>query len=175
MKRLVFVAPILVLLALAGLFWKQLGAGAPTYVPSGMIGKPAPDFTLPALDAQAESFSHDELDKGEPTIINFWASWCTPCREEHQTLEALAQQKGIRLYGIAYKDQPEKSRAFLTELGNPFSKLDQDREGRTAIDWGVTGVPETFVVDGKGVIRVHYAGPLTDDTIRKQILPALKK
>jgi cytochrome c biogenesis protein CcmG, thiol:disulfide interchange protein DsbE len=174
MKRIFFVIPVAVFLALAGLLYAGLQDGPPTYVPSGMVGKPAPEIALPAMDAQAQSFDRAELAQGQPTIVNFWASWCTPCREEHATLEALAAQKGIRLYGVAYKDDPEKSRAFLTELGNPFAKIDADHDGRTAIDWGVTGVPETFVVDGSGVIRVHYAGPLTEDVIAKEIMPALK-
>jgi cytochrome c biogenesis protein CcmG/thiol:disulfide interchange protein DsbE len=90
-------------------------------------------------------------------------------------LEALAARKGITLYGVDYKDKPEDARAFLTELGNPFGKINEDREGRVSIDWGVTGVPETFVIDGKGVIRVHYAGPLNEQVLAQLILPALEK
>jgi cytochrome c biogenesis protein CcmG/thiol:disulfide interchange protein DsbE len=126
------------------------------------------------LDTQAENFTRAELGQGRPVIINFWASWCAPCRIEHSTLESLAARNGVTLYGVAYKDDPEKSRAFLSELGNPFGKINQDREGRVAIDWGVTGVPETFVIDGKGVIRVHYAGPLNESLLQRLILPALK-
>lgn len=179
MKRLVFLVPILVFVGLAALFWKQLGAGAPTYIPSGMVGKTAPDIALPAMDDQAPGFARDDLGQGKPIIVNFWASWCVPCRLEHATLMELSKREGITLYGVDYKEsqygKTEKdARAFLEELGNPFSKIDRDQEGRVSIDWGVTGVPETFVVDGKGVIREHYAGPLTDDTIRSRILPALK-
>lgn len=174
MNRLVFVIPVVIFLCLAGLLYIGLFQGPPSALPSPLVGKPAPDITLPALDAQATNFSRSELGQGKPIIINFWASWCVPCRLEHSTLESLAQREGITLYGVDYKDAPEKARAFLSELGNPFGKINQDKEGRVAIDWGVTGVPETFVVDSKGVIRVHYAGPLTDEVLQRLVLPALK-
>ena len=174
MKRLFFLVPVLIFVALAGLLYVGLFQGPPSLLPSPLVGKPAPEIALPALDAQAASFARAELGQGHPVIINFWASWCAPCRIEHSTLESLAAREGVTLYGVAYKDDPEKSRAFLTELGNPFGKINQDRDGRVAIDWGVTGVPETFVVDGKGVIRVHYAGPLNEELLQRLILPALK-
>lgn len=173
MKRLFFLVPVLIFLGLAGLLYAGLFQGPPSELPSPLIGKPAPDIALPALDAQAANFTRAELGQGRPIIINFWASWCAPCRIEHSTLEALAARGGVTLYGVDYKDDPVKARAFLSELGNPFGKINQDREGRVSIDWGVTGVPETFVVDGKGVIRVHYAGPLTDEVLQRLILPAL--
>ena len=175
MKRLFFLIPVAIFVALAGLLYVGLFQGPPSLLPSPLIGKPAPGIALPALDAQAANFTREELGRGKPVIINFWASWCAPCRIEHSTLEALAARNGVTLYGVAYKDAPEKSRAFLSELGNPFGKINQDRDGRVAIDWGVTGVPETFVVDGKGIIRVHYAGPLNEELLQRLILPALKK
>ena len=119
-------------------------------------------------------FERHLAKSGVPLLIDFWASWCGPCRIEHAALERLAARQGVTLYGIDYKDKPENARAFLDELGNPFGKIDQDQEGRVSIDWGVTGVPETFVIDGKGVIRVHYAHPLDDEIINRLILPALK-
>jgi cytochrome c biogenesis protein CcmG/thiol:disulfide interchange protein DsbE len=173
-KRLFFLAPIVIFLGLAVLLYIGLFQGPPSELPSPLIGKPAPDVSLPALDAQASNFTRNELGQGRPVIINFWASWCVPCRLEHSTLESLAQRQGITLYGVDYKDDPAKARAFLSELGNPFGKINQDKDGRVAIDWGVTGVPETFVVDSKGVIRVHYAGPLTDEILQRLVLPALK-
>ena len=174
MKRLFFLVPVVIFVALAGLLYVGLFQGPPSLLPSPLVGKAAPDIALPALDAQAANFTRAELGQGRPVIINFWASWCAPCRIEHSTLESLAAREGITLYGVAYKDDPQKSRAFLSELGNPFGKINQDRDGRVAIDWGVTGVPETFVIDGKGVIRVHYAGPLNEDLLQRLILPALK-
>ena len=174
MKRLLFLVPVLVIVGLGVLFWAGLNNGSPTYVPSGMVGKSAPPMPLPALDAQSEGFSREELAKGKPVIVNFWASWCAPCRIEHPTLEALAASGQVALYGVDYKDEPQAARGFLTELGNPFGKkINMDREGRVSIDWGVTGVPETFVVDGEGVIRAHYAGPLTEDVLQRVIMPAV--
>lgn len=175
MKRLFFLVPVAVFMALAWLLYIGLFQGPPSELPSPLIGKPAPEIALPALDAQAQNFARAELAQGRPTIVNFWASWCVPCRLEHSTLEALATRNGVTLYGVDYKDNPENARAFLTELGNPFGKINEDREGRVSIDWGVTGVPETFVIDGKGVIRVHYAGPLSDAVVERLILPALGK
>ena len=173
MKRLFFVIPVLLFVGLAWVFWKGLQGGSPTYIPSEMVGKAAPDIALPPLDQEAQGFTRAELGQGRPTLVNFWASWCAPCRVEHSTLEALAASGDIALYGVDYKDDPKAARGFLKELGNPFAKINTDREGRVAIDWGVTGVPETFVVDSNGVIRVHYAGPLTDDVVRRLILPAM--
>jgi cytochrome c biogenesis protein CcmG/thiol:disulfide interchange protein DsbE len=174
-KRLFFLVPVVIFVGLAWLLYIGLFQGPPSILPSPLVGKPAPDISLPALDAEAQKFDRAELGQGRPIIVNFWASWCVPCRLEHSTLEALAARKGITLYGVDYKDRPEDARAFLTELGNPFGKINEDREGRVSIDWGVTGVPETFVIDGKGIIRVHYAGPLNDQVLAQLILPALEK
>jgi cytochrome c biogenesis protein CcmG/thiol:disulfide interchange protein DsbE len=174
-KRLFFLIPVVIFVGLAWLLYIGLFQGPPSILPSPLVGKSAPDISLPALDAEAQKFDRAELGQGRPIIVNFWASWCVPCRLEHSTLEALAARKGITLYGVDYKDKPEEARAFLTELGNPFGKINEDREGRVSIDWGVTGVPETFVIDGKGIIRVHYAGPLNDQVVERMILPALEK
>jgi cytochrome c biogenesis protein CcmG/thiol:disulfide interchange protein DsbE len=174
-KRLFFLVPVVVFVGLAWLLYVGLFQGPPSLLPSPLVGKPAPDIALPALDAQAQNFDRAELGQGRPIIVNFWASWCVPCRLEHSTLQALAARKGITLYGVDYKDKPEDARAFLSELGNPFGKINEDREGRVSIDWGVTGVPETFVIDSKGIIRVHYAGPLNDQVVEQLILPALEK
>ncbi len=173
MKRLLYLVPVALFGGLAFLLYIGLFQGPPSELPSPLVGKPAPAFMLPALDNQAQEFSRAELGQGRPVIVNFWASWCAPCRIEHPALQQLAARRGVTLYGIDYKDKPENARAFLTELGNPFGKIDQDQEGRVSIDWGVTGVPETFVIDAKGIIRVHYAGPLTDEVIDRLILPAL--
>jgi cytochrome c biogenesis protein CcmG/thiol:disulfide interchange protein DsbE len=174
-KRLFFVVPVVIFLGLAGLLYVGLFQGPPSALPSPLIGKPAPEIDLPPLDSEAVNFTRGELAMGRPTIINFWASWCAPCRIEHSTLQRLAARNGVTLYGVDYKDDPAKARAFLSELGNPFGKINEDKEGRVSIDWGVTGVPETFVVDGQGVIRVHYAGPLSDEVLEQLILPALRK
>jgi len=174
-KRLFFLVPVVIFVGLAWLLYIGLFQGPPSALPSPLVGKTAPDMSLPALDAQAQNFNRAELGQGRPIIVNFWASWCAPCRIEHSTLEALAARKGVTLYGVDYKDKPEDARAFLSELGNPFGKINEDRDGRVAIDWGVTGVPETFVIDSKGIIRVHYAGPLNDQVVERLILPALEQ
>ena len=175
MKRLFYVIPVVVVLGLMLTFAVFLRQGPPGYLPSQLVGKSAPEFTLPPLDQDAQSFTRAELGEGKPIVVNFFASWCTPCRIEHPTLEAMAARGDITLYGINYKDTPDKARAFLNELGNPFGKINEDRDGRVAIDFGVTGVPETFVIGGDGVIKAHYAGPLSDAVVEGMILPALKK
>jgi cytochrome c biogenesis protein CcmG, thiol:disulfide interchange protein DsbE len=174
-KRLLYVIPVAIVGGLMWAFAVFLQQGPPGFLPSQLVGKATPDFTLPPLDAEAQNFTRAELAEGRPTVINFFASWCTPCRVEHPTLQAMAARGDITLYGIDYKDNPEKARAFLTELGNPFGRINEDRDGRAAIDFGVTGVPETFVIDGNGVIKAHYAGPLSDAVVRGLILPALAK
>lgn len=179
MKRLFFVIPVLLFLGLAVLLYVGLFQGPPSALPSPLVGKSAPAIALPALDDQNPGFARSELAQGKPVIVNFWASWCVPCRLEHPTLMELAKREGVTLYGVDYKEglygkSDRDARGFLEELGNPFSKINKDTEGRVSIDWGVTGVPETFVIDGNGVIRVHYAGPLNDETLRRLILPALK-
>ena len=175
MKRLVYIIPVVVVGGLMWAFSVFLQQGPPAYVPSALVGKPAPEFNLPPLDAEAQSFTRADLVQGRPTVINFFASWCTPCRIEHPALQALAERGDIVLYGINYKDGPEKGRAFLNELGNPFSRINEDRNGRVAIDFGVTAMPETFVVDGNGIITVHYPGPISDAVVRGLSLPALGK
>jgi cytochrome c biogenesis protein CcmG, thiol:disulfide interchange protein DsbE len=175
MKRLFFLIPIAVFAGLAVVFWAGLNNGSPTYVPSGMVGKAAPEMTLPPLDGDSTGFARAELGQGKPVIINFWASWCAPCRVEHPVLQSLADSGKVALYGIDYKDNPEAARKFLNELGNPFGdKINMDRQGRVSIDWGVTGVPETFVIGGDGMIRAHYAGPLSQEVLNNLILPALE-
>jgi cytochrome c biogenesis protein CcmG/thiol:disulfide interchange protein DsbE len=108
-------------------------------------------------------------------VMNVWASWCVPCRLEAPMLDRLKSLDGIELYGLVYKDQAAKARAFLNEVGNPFSRLDLDLRGRAAIDWGVYDVPETFIIDGKGIVRLRYSGPITEDVLRDTVLPAIER
>ena len=174
MKRLVFLIPVAVFAGLALVFYFGLFRGPPSVLPSPLIDKPAPEVGAQPIDAASAAFTRAELADGKPTIINFWASWCPPCRVEAPVLNDLGKRPGIRLYGIVYKDEPAKARGFLDELGNPFGKLNNDPDGRIAIDWGVTGAPETFVIDGKGIIRARYVGPVTERVIQEVLLPAMR-
>jgi cytochrome c biogenesis protein CcmG/thiol:disulfide interchange protein DsbE len=174
-KRLIFIVPVALFAALAYVLFKSLIAPPPQELPSVLVDKPAPHLTLPALDAATQGFGPAELAAGHVTVVNVFASWCVPCRAEATVLPALAHLKGVALYGMVYKDTPEKARAFLAEVGNPFSRIALDESGRAGIEWGVYGVPETFVIDGKGIIRLRHAGPLTPGVIANDILPAVAK
>lgn len=172
-RKLLFMIPV-------GLFAVLLAAFAiglkhdPHLLPSALIDRPAPDFSLPGLYDPAEGLSRKDLGR-RVTLVNFFASWCAPCREEHEELIALARQPGVRLDGIAYKDKPEDSRAFLDRFGNPYGRVGVDRSGRTAIDFGVYGVPETYIVDASGRIRYRHVGPLAAADIREKILPLIER
>lgn len=144
--------------------------GERTRFTEGMVGRPAPIYSLERLDG-GEPLTNAEM-RGRAYVINLFASWCAPCRAEHPQLMAL-RQGGAEIVGIAYKDRPEASAAFLVELGDPFSVVAMDPEGRFGLEVGITGVPETFVVGPDGIIRAAYRGPLTDEAVRDVILPAL--
>ncbi len=163
--------PPLVFGFLAGLFFWGLGRENPDELPSTMIGRPAPELRLEPIDG-LPPIPAAALSAPGVKLVNFWASWCAPCRAEHPNLVALAKS-GVKIWGVNYKDDPAKARAFLAELGNPFAGVEAD-PGRNAIEWGVYGVPETFVIDGKGVIRLRFAGPITTDALRTRILPAIE-
>ena len=164
--------PIAVFAALAILFAIRLGAGDPSRVPSALIGRKVPGFDLPPLAGVAASggaalpglADRDLVGKGV-TIVNVWASWCGPCRVEHPLLERLAREPGARMVGMNYKDKPEAAARFLQILGNPFSAIGRDETGRTAIDWGVYGVPETFIIGTDGTVRHKHVGPLTPESL----------
>jgi cytochrome c biogenesis protein CcmG, thiol:disulfide interchange protein DsbE len=164
--------PFLLVLTLIGFFYTALQSGDPSTLPSALIGKPVPEFNLPALGGEA-GLSSATFAQGKPALLNIWASWCAPCQAEHPVLMDLAQ-KGIPVYGINYKDAPDAAGRVLTRLGNPYRAIGADKEGGTAIDFGVYGVPETFVIDGKGVIVFRFPGPLTPQIVESKILPALK-
>jgi cytochrome c biogenesis protein CcmG/thiol:disulfide interchange protein DsbE len=172
-RKLVFLLPVALFAALLAAFAIGLRHD-PHLVPSALINRPAPDFTLPGLYEPADGLSRKDLD-GRVTLVNFFASWCAPCREEHPELMALAHRPGVTLDGVAYKDRPEAARHFLDRLGNPFGHIGVDREGTTAIDFGVYGVPETYVVDGTGHIRYRHVGPLTPEDVKENILPLIER
>ena len=179
-RRIGVFVPLAVFVALAVLFFVRLAGPAPGNLPSALAGKQIPDFSLPPLDGlmqngvQVPALSASSL-KGRVSIVNIWASWCGPCREEHPLLLVLSKNTQINLVGINYKDDPENARRFLGTFGNPFSSVGRDSAGRTAIDWGVYGVPETFIVAADGTILYRHVGPLTADAIAGPIQNAIEK
>jgi len=179
-RRLVVLVPLVVFLALAALFFYRLGSGDPSRLPSALIGRPAPATVLlpvaglvrdgvPVPGLAAQDFA------GRVTLLNVWASWCVPCHDEAPLLLKLAEDKRIRVAGINYKDQPDNARRFLGRYGNPFAASGADPTGRAAIEWGVYGVPETFVVGRDGRIAFKLVGPITDDNVDTVLKPALEK
>lgn len=166
------ILPPLVFLALAGVFAFGMMREDPDSLPSAMIGRKAPPVASTFL-ADKPVFDDETLRDGQVKLVNFWASWCGPCRVEHPQLEALAGE-GIPIYGVNYKDRPNDALGFLDELGDPYTGLVTD-EGRMALNWGVYGVPETYVIDGQGRILARVAGPVIQRTIETTIRPALEK
>ncbi len=172
--------PLAIFLAVAIMFQFALKSGDPSKLPSALIGKPVPSVDFPALDGlvgpsgAVPGFTSVDLGKGGVTVVNFWASWCAPCVEEHPLLVELAKEPGLKLVGVNYKDEADNARRFLGRYGNPFAALGVDPKGRGAIEWGVYGMPETFVVDGRGRIAYKHVGPLTAQSIVEKILPAVR-
>lgn len=169
MKRLIVWLPLAALAALAVLFAVYALNRDPQVKPQAMVGKPVPQVALAALDGASPQSLAAVAGKG-PVLINFFASWCAPCEIEHPRLVAL-KASGVRIVGVAYKDAPTNSQAFITRLGDPFERILVDREGRAGIEFGITGVPETYAVDARGVIVGKFAGPL--DAVEAQKLVAL--
>ena len=173
--RWLAILPIGLFAALAVAFALGLGRH-PDIIPSPLIDQEAPDFTLPALPGRTDGgLSKADLIGNGPVLVNVFASWCIPCRAEHPLLMTLARDHGLRIVAINYKDKPEDASAWLAELGNPFAKIGADNTGRVAIDWGVYGVPESFIVDKTGRIRFKQVGPLMDFDIADKILPVLRR
>ncbi len=167
------ILPVTVFLVLAVILYRGL-SGDPAEVPSVLINKPVPDFTLAPVEAlNLPGLASGDLKKGDITLVNVWASWCVPCRTEHPLLMELARREDLRVVGINYKDDPENARRFLITLGVPFAAVGSDPNGRAAVDWGVYGVPESFLVDGEGVIRLKWIGPLTGEAIENEIIPKI--
>jgi len=171
-RRLLFILPVVVFLALGAAFYLSL-AHDPSIVPSALIDKPVPQFALPALLDGGAGLASDDL-KGSVVVVNVFASWCVPCRAEHPLLMRLAKE-GVELVGIDYKDRPEDARRWLDNLGDPYKRIGADREGAVAIDWGVYGVPETFVVDRDATIRYKQVGPLSAGDVNDTILPLVRR
>lgn len=167
--------PLGLFLVLAFIFLVQLqSSNSPDFIPSALVGKPVPEFDLPPLDGvDLPGLAGEDL-KGRVTLVNVWASWCGPCRLEHPVLEDLALDDRFDLVGINYKDGPRNAVSFLDELGNPYSAIGVDRQGRTSIDWGVYGVPETFLVDETGTILYKFVGPLSPLRVEERLMPEIE-
>jgi cytochrome c biogenesis protein CcmG/thiol:disulfide interchange protein DsbE len=172
--------PLIAFAGLAALFWFKLGSGDPSRIPSALIGRPAPQTTLPPVDGlTSNGTAVPGLDpaafKGQVSIVNVWASWCVPCHDEAPLLVDLAKDKRIRVLGINYKDAPDNARRFLGRYGNPFAAVGADGNGRASIEWGVYGVPETFIVGRDGAIAYKLVGPITPDNIDRVLRTEIDK
>ena len=173
MKVLKFLIPLVLFGALVGFFWKGLYLD-PREVPSPLIGKPAPAFALTQLDQPDHTIRREDL-LGKVWMLNVWASWCEACRDEHPYLVEFAKLKALPIYGLNYKDQREPAQQWLAERGNPYEASLFDANGRVGIDFGVYGVPETFLIDKQGVIRFKQIGALTPEVLNGKVLPLLRK
>jgi cytochrome c biogenesis protein CcmG/thiol:disulfide interchange protein DsbE len=173
MKSLRFIVPLLLFVVLVGFLWHGLSLN-PREVPSPLIGKPAPGFELARLDQPAKAVTQKDL-RGQVWLLNVWASWCVSCMEEHPLLVQFSQQNVVPIYGLNYKDKREDALAWLAQHGNPYTLSLMDPDGRVGIDYGVYGVPETYIVDKAGVIRYKRIGPVTQDVLAEQILPLVKE
>jgi len=173
MRRLLFLLPLLLLVVLAvGVGTKLLSGSDPQALPSALIDKPLPTFDLAALPGRSDGLASSDFG-GAPMLLNVFASWCVPCLAEHPVITRLGREDGISVLAINYKDKPEDALAWLKRNGDPYRRIGADSEGRTAIDLGVYGVPETFVIDKAGRIRYRHPGPLTPDIVDREIRPLL--
>lgn len=166
-------APLAVFAAVGAVFAVELLDEDSDILESALIDQPVPRFELSNLTAGAEPLSDADLKSGAVSVVNLWASWCGPCKIEHPELMRMAREHGVTIYGIAVRDKPGDSRAMLTQLGDPYAKVGVDPDGQTALRWGYSGVPETFVVDGDGAI-VFKQGPISNNDVEKKILPAIE-
>ncbi|MDX6749244.1 DsbE family thiol:disulfide interchange protein [Geminicoccaceae bacterium 1502E] len=172
-RRLLFALPLLAFVGVGAFLALGLGRD-PSQLPSALVGREAPAFALPPLEGRDDhGLSRADLGGGRPMLVNFWASWCVPCRVEHPILDRLARD-GVTIQGVNHKDMPDKARAFLDELGDPYELVGSDRQGRVSIDWGVYGVPETYLLDGQGRILYRHVGPLQERDLKK-LLPMLEE
>lgn len=179
-RTFLMVLPLIAFIGLALLFFFRLGSGDPSKIPSALIGRPAPQTVLPPLEGlQVGDVQVPGLDasafKGKVSLVNVWASWCVPCHDEAPLLVDLAKDPRFQVVGINYKDTPDNARRFLGRYGNPFRLVGTDANGRASIEWGVYGVPETFVVGREGTIMYKLVGPITPDNIKSVLMPQLEK
>ena len=179
-SRIIVLLPLIAFIALAALFFYRLGAGDPSRLPSALIGHPVPTFDLPGItglerDGKPIPGIGNATFQGAVTLLNVWASWCVPCHDEAPFLEQLSRDKRIQLVGINYKDTADNARRFLYRYGNPFVATGRDETGRASIDWGVYGVPETFLIGRDGRIAYKLVGPITAENLGRTLLPEIEK
>ena len=175
-SRIYFFVPLIAFLALALVFLARFETTVdPSSIPSALLGKPAPEFALTTLSAGDETPLRADALQGRVSLVNFWASWCVPCRQEHPYLMFLAKDEDLQIIGINYKDEPDKALEFLSELGNPYDVVGLDPNGRTGVDFGVYGIPETFIIGRDGKITFKWIGPVTAQILAKFIMPEIKK
>ena len=175
-RRLLVLVPVVLFFILAALFLMQLISGRDAAeIPSALIGHSVPQTSLPPLEGLGVPGLESKDFLGKVTVVNVWASWCGPCRDEHPMLMTLSGDSRFDLAGLNYKDEPENARRFLGGFGNPFKAIGVDEAGRAAIDWGVYGVPETFVVGRDGTILFKHVGPLTEQSLARTLMPEIEK
>lgn len=176
MRRLLYLLPLLGALALIGwLGWPIVTGHDPQALPSALIDKRLPAFELPSLASDEPPLTDADFATGSPILLNVFASWCAPCRNEIPIMLRMVRDGDITVYGLAYKDDPDATRRFLADLGNPYRRIAVDRDGRTGIDLGVYGVPETYVIDGEGRVRYRHVGELTREDLDEILLPLLRE
>jgi len=172
-SKLRYLIPLAIFVVLAGFLFKGLFLN-PREVPSPLVNKPAPQFTLAQLADPQKAFGPKDM-QGQVWLFNVWASWCVACRQEHPLLVELAKRKAVPIVGLNYKDKPDEAQAWLAKLGNPYDLSVKDMDGRVGIDYGVYGVPETFLIDKNGVIRYKQIGPITEEVWTKKMLPMIEE
>jgi cytochrome c biogenesis protein CcmG/thiol:disulfide interchange protein DsbE len=172
---MIYLLPLLTLLLMAGFFgWSLLSGRDPASIGSVMVDRAAPPLAAPALRPGEPALTGALLETGKPVLVNFFASWCTPCLAEHPLLLRLREREGVTIVGIAWKNKPEEARAWLAKLGDPFAYAGTDADGKLSLDWGLSGVPETYLIDAAGIVRLHYHAPITERDLNETILPLLR-
>jgi cytochrome c biogenesis protein CcmG/thiol:disulfide interchange protein DsbE len=175
------VVPLAIFVVVAAMFAFALRSGDPSKLPSALIGRPVPQTAFAPLEGlvvggrAVPGFSGADLARGKVSVVNFWASWCKPCIDEHPLLVELRSRTAVDIFGVNYKDQTTAARRFLGRYGNPFTAVGVDGNGRNAIEWGVYGMPETFVVDGRGEIAFKHVGPISNESLVEKLIPAIEK
>jgi len=173
MRRILYLLPLIVFAALAAYFWVGLNRD-PRLIPSALIDKPVPDFELPALVDDVPGLATADFG-GQVVLVNVFASWCIPCRAEHPVISRIAEEGIVPVFALNWKDKKEDAVAWLDELGNPYARIGHDLSGRVGIDWGVYGVPESYLIDKTGRIRYKHVGPIFAETLNETILPMIEK